>query len=197
MGEDGGSADAVQGEDVTALDSSGPPALLVWSFAAFHAAFLVAIAVVAVYLAGIANDGLAPLETWIGVLAYLYLWSVVWWTNRRMLDAVGSELVAGRASRTAVLVEATKWGGVAGLLAFLPALAVGIALFVGAGGVEALPFVAVGAAIGSVLAGGVGVLVGGVFALVDLLLLRAARAWLPSGPGTGRTEPAGTGPAEP
>jgi len=26
---------------------------------------------------------------------------------------------------------------------------------------------------------GVGVLVGGVFALVDLLLLRAARAWLP------------------
>ena len=197
MGEDGTGVDGAHEEDATDLDSSGPPALLVWTLAAFHAAFLVALVVAAVYLAGLANDGLAALETWIGVLAYLYLWGVTWWTNRRMLDAVGSGLLTGSTRTTDVFVEAMKWGGVAGFLAFLPALAVGIALFVGAGGVEALPFVVVGAAIGSALSVGVGVLVGGVFALVDHLLLRAARAWLPAGPGPGRTEPVDAGPSEP
>jgi hypothetical protein len=178
-----------------AADSPDHHPLLVWAFAGFHVALLVALVVAVLYFVGLANDGLAALETWVGVVAYLYLWGVAWWTNRRMLDAVGRGLLTGTASPAGVLVEAAKWGGLAGFLAFLPALAVGIVLFVSAGGVEAVPIVPAGAAIGTVLSAGVGVLVGSGLALLDLLLLRLARAWLPVGPGP--AGPADTGPAEP
>ena len=179
MGEAGGSAEAGHDEDGHHLDATRPPRLLVWTFAGFHAAFLVALAVAAVYLAGVANEGLAALETWIGVLAYLYLWGVTWWTNRRMLEAVGPGFVAGRASRTAVFVEASKWGGVTGFLVFLPALVVVVVRFVAAGGLQAVPFVVLATGVGSVLSVGVGGFVGAGLALLDLLLLRLARAWLP------------------
>lgn len=196
MGEaESGAPDAPTATGAGGDDSTDPHSLLVWAFAGFHVALLVVLVVAVLYFAGLANDGLATLETWVGVVAYLYLWGVAWWTNRRVLAATGLGLPGESASPTGVLVEAAKWGAVAGFLVFLPLLAIGLVLFVGAGGLGAIPFVLVGAAIGAVLSTGVGALVGSVLALLDLLLLRLARAWLPAGPGL--AGPAGTGPVEP
>lgn len=152
--------------------------LPVWALASFHAALLVALAVGVLYATGAAGDVLAGLETWIGALAYLYLWGVAVWTNRALFERIDGDLVAERPGPTALLAEASKWGGLAGLLVFIPILVVGIVFFVGAGGLEAVPFVLLAAVIGTVVSVGIGVVVGVVFALLDLLLLGAARSWL-------------------
>jgi len=172
-------------------DPSSAPGLLAWAVASFHAALLVALAVVALYLTGSAGGILAGLATWVGVVAYLYLWGVTWWTNRRVLSATGLGLPGRSPTRADVLVEASKWGGATGFLAFLPALVVGVVRFVAAGGLEAVPIVAIGAAVGSVLSVGVGVLVGAGFGLLDLLLVRAARRWLPQEDARSAAGPAG------
>lgn len=170
-------------------DQSRPSPLLAWALAAFHVALLVAVVVTALFFAGLAGNQLAALDTWVGVVAYLYLWGVTWWTNRQMIDAVGQGLVTGSASTSDVFVEAMKWGGVVGLLVFLPALVVGIVLFVGGGGLEAVPFLLLAAAVGTVVSAGVGVLVGAAFALLDLLLVRLARGWFPTdGSSSGATD---------
>lgn len=182
--------DAVDATDASDDEPAQVHSLLAWSLAAFHAALLVALVVGVLYLAGLAGNQLAALDTSVGVLAYLYLWGVTWWTNRRMLDAVGSGLLTGSARPSAVLAEAMKWGAAAGFLVFLPLLVLVLVLFVGAGGLEAIPFVVVGAGVGSALSAGVGVVVGGSFALLDLLLVRLAGAWLPPGEAPpARTDP--------
>lgn len=180
MGEGPASTDVEEGNTAEG-EPSDVSSLLAWAFAAFHAALLVAAVVAALFFAGVAGNQLAALDTSVGVVAYLYLWGVTWWTNRRLIDAVGQDLVAGSASPSGVFVEAMKWGAVVGLLVFLPALVVGIVFFVGAGGLEAVPFLLVAAAFGTVVSAGVGVVVGGAFALLDLLLVGLARAWLPAG----------------
>ena len=154
------------------------PPLLWWSLAAFHAATLVALLVAVMYATGRAGDLLAGLDTSVGVAAYGYLWAVTWWTNRRWLAADGAGIVGGRPEPRATLLGAVRWGGVTGVLAFLPVAVVGLALLVGAGGVDALPFVLLGIASGTVLAVGVGGIVGGGLGALDLLLLRAATGWL-------------------
>ena len=159
--------------------SSRPSPLGTWALAGFHTAMLVAVVVTTLFFAGLAGNQLAALDTWVGVVAYLYLWAVTWWTNRQVIDAVGPGLLAGSSDPTDALVEATKWGGLVGLLVFLPALLIGVVFFVGAGGIEAVPFLLLAAAVGSVVSAGVGVVVGVVFAILDLLLVRLARAWLP------------------
>ena len=172
MGDEGDAAEGdAQGSEFTPL--------LAWTFAAFHTALLVALVVALLFFAGLAGNQLAALDTSVGVVAYLYLWAVTWWTNRRMVEAVGAGLLTGSADSSAVLVEAMKWGGVAGLLVFLPVLVVGIVLIVAQGGLEAVPFLVIAASVGSVVAGGVGVVVGGVLALLDLGLVRLANVWLP------------------
>ena len=110
-----------------------PPPLLVWTLAAFHTATLVALAVAALHLAGRLGALLAGLDTAVGAAAYLYLWAVTWWTNRRWLAASGPALATGAADPRAVAVGAARWGAVAGLGVLLPALAVGSVLFVGTG----------------------------------------------------------------
>lgn len=154
--------------------------LLVWGLASFHAALLVALAVGVLYATEAAGDVLAGLDTWIGVLAYFYLWGVTVWTNRALFERVEGDLVTERPGSGALLAEAMKWGGLAGLLVFLPVLVVGIVFFVGAGGLEAVPFLLLAAVIGTVVSVGIGVVAGVVFALLDLLLLGAARSWLPA-----------------
>lgn len=163
-----------------AVDSSDSDGLLTWGLASFHTALLVALVLGGLYAAGVAGELLTGLDTWIGIVAYLYLWAVTWWTNRRLLSRIEGDLVTERPGASALLAEAMKWGALAGLLVFLPALLVGIVLFVGAGGLGAVPFLLVGGAIGATLATGIGVVVGVLFVLLDLLLVRAARRWLPA-----------------
>lgn len=178
MGEEDASADVGAGTAAVEGASRDVSSLLAWSFAAFHAALLVALVVAVLFALGLAGNQLAALDTSLGLVAYLYLWAVTWWTNRRMVAAVGSGLLAGSASRSDVLVEAMKWGGVAGLLVFLPAFAVVALLVVAQGGLEAVSFLLFAAVVGSIVAGGLGVLVGALYALLDLLLVGIARAWL-------------------
>lgn len=181
--EPGGSEDAAAVGAVEGERGDVAP-LLTWTFAAFHAALLVALVVAVLFALGLAGNQLNALDTSLGVVAYLYLWAVTWWTNRRVVEAVGWGLLTGSATRSDVLVEALKWGGVAGLLVFLPAFAVVVVLVVAQGGLEAVSFLLFAAVVGSVVAGGVGVLVGALSALLDLLLVGIARAWLPRDAGS-------------
>lgn len=153
-------------------------AALVWAVSSFNAALLVAVAVGLLYAVGGLGDRLAALDTSIGVVAYLYLWAVAWWTNRRWLEAVDPGLLSGQARAVDVSVDALRWGAVTGLLVFAPVF-VGLALLVGGNaGLAAVPFLLLGAGVGGLLAAGVGAIVGGLLGLVDHLLAGAGRAWL-------------------
>lgn len=156
--------------------------LMVWTVASFNAALLVAVAVGLLYAAGGLGDRLAALDTSIGVVAYLYLWAVTWWTNRRGLDAVEPGLLSEDGNAIDVLVGALRWGAVAGVLVFVPAFAAVAVLVGGNAGLAAVPFLALGAGIGGLLAAGVGAIVGGLLGIVDLLLARSGLGWL-SDPG--------------
>lgn len=162
-----------------AAQGTATPPLQVWALAAFHTALLVALAVVGLYAAGVAGDALAGLDTAVGVAAYLYLWAVTWLTHRSMLNALAGDLLTGGVEVDDLLVAAVKWGAVVGEFVFLPVLLLGVVVFVGAGGLEALSFLAVGGVIGALLAAGVGGVIGVVFTGLDLALIRAVRAWLP------------------
>lgn len=186
---DGGMVDEGDAVEGDAQGSEFTP-LLAWTFAAFHVALLVALVVAVLFALGLAGNQLAALDTSVGVVAYCYLWAVTWWTNRRMVDAVGPGLLTGSASPSDVLFEAMKWGAVVGLLVFLPALVLVVVLVVAQGGLEAVPFLLVGTIVGTVLAAGVGVTVGSLLALLDLFLLRLSRAWIPPAAADARpTEP--------
>lgn len=153
--------------------------LLVWTVASFNAALFVTVAVGLLYAVGGLGVRLGALDTSVGVAAYGYLWAVTWWTNRRWLDAAEPGLLSRRHDAVDVFVGALRWGAVAGVLVFAPVF-VAVAVLVGGNAdLAAIPFLALGAGIGGLLAAGLGGLVGGLLALVDLLLARASRAWLP------------------
>lgn len=175
---------------VEAADSRGEGhSLLVWTVASANAALLVAIAVGLLYAVGGLGDRLAALDTSIGVVAYGYLWGVTWWTNRRWLDAVDPVLLFGAGNAVDLTVGALRWGAVAGVLVFVPAFVAVAVLVGGNAGLAAAPFLLLGAGIGGLLAAGVGAVVGGVLALVDLLLGRTGRAWLPDAEPVGPDDP--------
>lgn len=161
-------------------DGPGPaPPLAVWAVATFNAALLVVSAVGLLYAGGGLGVRLAALDTSTGLLAFLYLWAVTWWTNRRWLAGLGPAGLSGRAGRTDVVVAALRWGAVAGVLVFAPVFVVASAIVGGNAGLDAVPFLLVGAAIGAALSAGVGVVVGGLLAATDLLCAWAGGAWMP------------------
>ncbi len=149
--------------------------LVVWALASFHTAALVAVLVVALYLFGPVNWALSGLGTVEGLGLYLALWALTWWATRGVVRAV-AQVEDGAAF--AVLREGGKWGGVIGAcflwvllaVAVVPGTAIsdvtleGILLFLFYGG------------IGSILALGVGGIVGVLFAALDLALFRIARS---------------------
>lgn len=172
---------------------AGPDPLVVWCLATFHAAFLVAVGVLALHRSGAAGDLLAGLGTLQGFALFLALWTVTWWTTRRWLAEATVDARAGTTpSVGASLVPALKWGGLDGLvfLLFLVAVLL-VPNAVAAGTVSAVYVLALLVLVGSLVAAVVGALVGGLFALVDLALLRAA-GYGPR-PGAGRAD-AGGGP---
>lgn len=164
--------------------------LVAWGLGAFHTALLVVLVVGSLYAVGAVGDLLDTLATSIGVVAYLYLWAVVWWTNRRWLDEGGSGLVDDVTEPDEVVGSALKWGGFAGALVFLPQLLIVAAFVLTSGSLAVFGFLIVAGVIGVGVAFGVGALVGAAFALLDLLLLRVARAWLDvAGPNTRSSAP--------
>ena len=157
--------------------------LVVWALASFHTAALVAVLVVALYLAGSLGDLLSGLSTIVGLGIYLALWAFTWWTTRCVVRAVARS--GDDASAFVVLREGGKWGGVDGacflwvllVVVLVPGADVtleGVFLFLFYGG------------IGSILALGVGGIVGMVFAVIDLVLFRIARSLSPAPSSTPR-----------
>ena len=177
----------------------GDDPLVVWALASFHTATLTVLALAALYLDGAVGDLLAGLETTVGLGLYLALWAVAWWATRNVLrelagrhegesgeDADGGEEADGGneaddgegATTLSVVLAGGKWGGANGVAFFWVLLAGFLALNLPrepGRALEAVPFVLVAGAIGSVLALGVGGIVGALFASLDLALFRVAR----------------------
>lgn len=157
--------------------AADPVSLLAWCLATFHTALLVSLFVIGFYLVGAAGDVLRGLETAVGIVVYLYLWGVTWWTHRRWLDAHGVALITGRPDPRAVTVDALKWGGVTGLLFFVGVLVPSAVVLVASNGFETIPLVVLATVVGTLLSFVVGAVVGMVFALLDLLLVRVSHSW--------------------
>ncbi|WP_276281792.1 hypothetical protein [Halorussus caseinilyticus] len=157
--------------------------LVVWALASFHTAALVAVLVAALYLAGPLGDLLGGLDTLVGLALYLALWASTWWTTRRALREVADDTDA---SAFTVVGVGGKWGGVNGVL-FLWALLVVVAVPVADPTLGAVFYFLVFAGIGSLLALGVGGIVGVAFVAFDLALFRVASSLSP-GAAPGRRE---------
>lgn len=153
---------------------------LAWSLASFHTALLVTLLLAGLYATGAVGELLGGLDTVVGLGIYGYLWALTWWTNRRWLEDVGLALAELPSEPRVVVGAALRWGAVAGLLFLVGPLVVLVGLFVVDGGFGALPFVVLTGLVGALLAAAVGALVGGVFATLDLALLRVSTALVPA-----------------
>jgi len=146
--------------------------LVVGALATFHAAALVAALVAGLYLAGPPlGELLDGLRTSVGLGLYLALWATTWWTNRRWLDAVADPESDGSAWR--VVGVGGKWGGVNGALFFWVLFGVAVVPFVGLELDAVLAFATV-FGVGTLLALGVGVVVGVAAAALDVALFGVA-----------------------
>lgn len=152
-----------------ALHRLADDSLVVWALASFHTAALTAVIVASLYLAGALGDLLGGLDTLVGLGLYLGLWASTWWTTRRAFAAIAD--IGRDASVWGLLGTAGKWGGVNGV-SFFWLLLVGFTVLNAAYEVPLVLLFA--AAAGSVLALGVGGIVGLLFAVLDLAAFRAA-----------------------
>ena len=185
----------------------GDDPLVVWVLASFHTATLTVVPLATLYLDGAVGDLLAGFETSVGLGLYLALWAATGWATRNVLRELadrtedesgvegddGEEREAEDASFVAVVLTGMKWGGANGV-GFFWILLVGFAALNAprefGRALEAVPFLLVAGAIGSVLALGVGGIVGALFASLDLALFRVARF-------VGPDDPAYPGPDDP
>jgi hypothetical protein len=150
------------------------PSLFAWATGSLHAALLVALGVAGLHLSGALGDLLGGLGTLPGAVAYCYLWGVTVVATDQALRQGEISPVGGVPDARGAATAALVWGGTTGLAMFAPVLVLvaGLLLFnVGIGAALAVFVVAV---LGSLVAAAVGALVGGLFALLDVALLRAA-----------------------
>lgn len=159
----------------------GRELLVVFALGTFHAAALIAALVLVLYAAGALTSLLGGLSTIAGLALFGALWlTTVWSTNRTLR---GAFTVAPWTSLPLdVMIRRAAWrGGVNGVL-FLACLGVIVTisaaftgdLSMGILGSGFLIFATVGAAVAFVI----GLLVGLLFAAVDLALVSATRAIL-------------------
>lgn len=142
--------------------------LAVWAVATFNVAVLVAALVGALHLDGRLGDVLAGLNTWVGVALYCCLWATTWWTNGGWLAGLdGDDGLIG------TLVAGGTWGGVNGVLFFWVLFFVAVIPTVGFDPTAVL-FYLLALGIGTVLALGIGGIVGVLAAALDLALFRVA-----------------------
>jgi hypothetical protein len=167
--------------------------LVVFALGTFHAAALIVALVLVLYAAG----GLAPLLSSLSTIAGLALFSALWlttvWSTHRTLR--GAFTVAPWTSvPLSTMIPRAAWRGGVNGVAFLACLGLILAIssaFNGDVGVVGFGF-AIFATIGAAFAFVVGLVLGLVFAVVDLALVSATRAILnneksqPSRPGLGK-----------
>jgi hypothetical protein len=153
--------------------------LVVWALASFHTGLLVAVLVTALHLAGPLGELLAGLSTTVGLVIYLGLWATTWWTNRRWLRAAIDPETGGSVVRTGM-----KWGGVNGTYFFWLLVVVNVVPLLTPENLARVEpdfavFFVVALGIGSILALGIGGIVGSLFAIFDLALVRVAARIVP------------------
>lgn len=171
----GASALAEPRKDATALAGADDP-LVVTTLATFHVGLLVAALVAGLYLVGPLGELLAGLRTSLGLGLYLALWATTWWTNRRWFGTVADP--DGDAPASVVVGSAGKWGGVNGVAFFWTVFAVTfLPLAVLERDVVPALFVLV---VGSLLALGIGAILGALFAALDLVLFGVADRLAPA-----------------
>jgi hypothetical protein len=163
-------------------DMATPPTserdlLLAWVLGTFHAATLIIILLLALYITG----GLAPLLTSLSTGAGLALFSALWftttWSAHRTLHGVFDETLQMALPVGKVIARALRRGGINGV-AFLPFLGVILAVPAVLHG-DILPVLYTGlvlATVGVAIAFLVGCMLGLLFAGIDVVLLSAARA---------------------
>jgi len=152
--------------------------LVVLALATFHTALLIAALVAGLYLAGPLGELLGGLRTSLGLGLYLALWATTWWTNRRWLGAVADPETD--VSAWSVVGSGAKWGGVNGVVFFWVSFFVAVIPTVGFN-IDAALFYLLGLGVGTLLALGIGGIVGVLAAAVDLASFRAANRFGPDG----------------
>lgn len=144
-------------------DGRPPDPLLPWALASFHVAALAVGGVLLLHGVGALGSLLRGVGTATGLGLYLALWVATWRTNVRWLRE------ADLARLRTTVVPGAKWGAVTGLTFFYALLLV-VAVATG----EVI-FALVLLFAGTLVSPLVGAVVGTGFALVDFLVLGAAR----------------------
>lgn len=147
--------------------------LVRWTFATFHAAALVLVAVWLVHLSGALGDLLGGLDTALGLGLYVLLWAIVWWATGRAFD----DAPPGSSSVQARVTAGFVYGGLTGAGFLLLVLVGAIVVFLVTGG--QLLAVAVLGFVGGIVAFIVGGLIGVAFAMLDAPLARAGERFVP------------------
>lgn len=153
--------------------------LVSWVLGTFHAAFLITVAVVVLYLTGGLNSLLDSLGTLPGLALFLALWFTSVWSSRRALRGALGPGLEVMLPTSDVVGRAFICGGLNGL-AFLPFLALILGIVALIQSPTSAPFVVlvggiVFASFGAVAAFIIGSIVGVLFAGLDGLLVLAAR----------------------
>jgi hypothetical protein len=153
--------------------------LVAWALGTFHAATLIIMVSLVLYLAGGLESILTSLSTASGLALFGALWLTTVWSTRRWLGGMFDERLRMTLPAGLVVARALWRGGINGI-AFLPLL--GLILVVSAGPNGAVFLVLFGglafATLGVAIAFLVGCVLGLLFAGIDLLLTSAARALL-------------------
>lgn len=146
-------------------------ALVTWTLATFHTSAFLLVALLFLYSQGVLHQVLQGLSTAVGLALFAALWGLTYATTDQALSGLEDD--------DAFIGRGLRWGGVNGVLfLWVLVLVQGTALVLAGlrDPLGALLFGLIFLAIGSIVAFGVGALVGLIFANVDLALLALARA---------------------
>ncbi len=177
------------------VNPTPPTRLVEWTLGTFHTSLFFALFTTLLYLAGSLGNLLASLNTLIGIAVFLFLWLTTWWSTRQVVRRIfGTADLSDTSFRIRprqALLLALYWGGLNGLLFFLPLflLFVLVLLAVNASPdfvrmlttgdwstiAAILGFWLFAGALGSIIAFVVGALAGVAFALLDLVLLASSQ----------------------
>lgn len=173
--------------DEPSAPSAGPRGLpladLAGPLAAFHVATLVAVGVLGLHLGGVLGNGLAGLDTLVGIGIYLLLWAITHVTVGRWLTGAGGWPV----DLVRFLARAAAWGGVTGTGFLWAILTAVVAVQVATEGPGAFTLtqlgfvIGIGVGVGGALAAVVGGAVGVVFGAIDYVLLAGGIRLSPPG----------------